>query len=143
MPQELEYRVNLQITCQHPPIDRGHFGLQDKDQELHPPAHKEQGLWVFECTVRVKQNEKSGIPNFLGELAHGTPQERFLYLSLRPEAGPADAWIRRIKVPLKHITWEQVMAAAGQEGARLACIVDGTRSGTVRLVGNGWQIVQE
>jgi hypothetical protein len=84
-----------------------------------------------------------GPPNFSGVFTHGSPQERFLYLSLRSAEGPEDAWIRRIKVPLKSITWEQVEAAARHKEARLACTVDGGSSGTVKLISGGWRLVRD
>jgi len=66
-----------------------------------------------------------------------------VYLSLRSVDGPEDAWVRRIKVPLKSITWEQVEAAARHADARLACTVDGGGSGTVKLISRGWQVVRD
>jgi hypothetical protein len=44
-------------------------------------------------------------------------------------------------VPLKSITWKQVAAAAREPEAVLACTVDGGGSGTVKLIGTGWQVV--
>jgi hypothetical protein len=85
----------------------------------------------------------SGPPNFSGALTHGTPADRFLYLSQRSPDGPEAAWIKRIKVPLKSITWEQVAAAARQPTSRLACTVDGGGSGTVKLIGTGWQVLSD
>jgi hypothetical protein len=64
-------------------------------------------------------------------------------LSLRSVDGPEGAWIRRIKVPLKSITWEQVEAAAQHAEARLAGTVEGGGSGTVKLIGSGWQVVRD
>ncbi len=132
-----EYTITLQVTCQHPPLGHGDFGLQDKNDRLLPPTSTSADACIFECAVRVKQIEKTGMPNFLGEFAHGTAEERFLYLSLRAN----NAYLKRIKVPLKSITWEQVMEAAGRENAKLACAVDSARTGTVKLLGAGWQVV--
>lgn len=137
MVDKIEYTVTLQVTCQHPPIGYGDFGLQDKNDRLHPPASTSADAWTFECAVRVKQNEKTGMPNFLREFAHGTADKRFLYLSLRAN----DAYQKRIKVPLKSITWEQVLEAAGSEDSKLACAVNSARTGTVKLLGAGWQMV--
>lgn len=138
MAQKLvEYTITLQITVQHPPLGSGDFGLQDKDERLHPPISANNNTAIFECAVRVKQNEKTGTPNFLGEFAHGTVDERFLYLTLRPTFGSG----RRIKVPLKTITWAQVMEAVERENSKLACAVDSARSGTVKLLGAGWAVI--
>ena len=141
MTDQTELEVTLEITCLHAPTPDGAFGLQDKNQRLQPPAQAAGGSAVFRCQVRAKPAAASGPPNFSGAFIHGTPQERFLYLSLRSADSPEAAWIKRIKVPLKSITWEQVEAAARHAEARLACTVDGGGSGTVKLIGRGWQVV--
>jgi hypothetical protein len=140
---QTEPQVTLEITCLRPPTRQGAFGLQDKNQRLHPPAQAATDSAVFRCQVRAKPAAASGPPNFSGAFTHGTPQDRFLYLSTASEDGPNAAWIRRIKVPLKSITWEQVETAARHADARLACTVDGGGSGTVKLIGRGWQVVRD
>ncbi len=47
--------------------------------------------------------------------------------------------VRRIKIPLTAITWQQVESALANHAA-LEATVDGTGSGTVPLVGDGWSI---
>lgn len=143
MTGQTEPQVTLEITCLHPPMRQGAFGLQDKNQRLHPPAQAAGGSAVFRCQVRAKPAAAGGPPNFSGAFTHGTPHDRFLYLSLRPVDGPQEVWIKRIKVPLKSITWEQVEAAARDADARLACTVEGGGSGTVKLIGKGWQVVRK
>ncbi len=141
MTDKIETLVTLEITCLRPPTQPGTFGLQDKHQQLQPPAQAADGSAVFRCQVLAKPAAASRPPNFSGPFTHGTPQERFLYLSLRSADGPVATWIRRIKVPLKSITWEQVEAAARHAAGRLACAVEGEGSGTVKLIGEGWQVV--
>ena len=142
MTDQTEPQVTLEITCLRPPTRPGSFGLQDKNRRLHPPAQEAGGSAVFRCQVRAKPAAAGGPPNFSGAFTHGTPQERFLYLSLRSADSPEEAWIRRIKVPLKSITWQQVETAARHADARLACTVDGGGSGTVKLISGGWQVVK-
>lgn len=143
MTDQTESQVTLEITCLRPPAGPGVFGLQDKHQRLHPPAREAGGSAVFHCPVQAKPGGAGGPPNFSGAFTHGTPHDRFLYLSLRAADGPEGAWIKRIKVPLKAITEEQVEAAARHAHARLACTVDGGGSGTVKLIGSGWQVVDD
>jgi hypothetical protein len=138
---QTEPEVTLEITCLRAPTRDGQFGLQDKNGRLYPAAQEADGSAVFHCQVRAKPAAAGGPPNFSGAFAHGTPQERFLYLSLRPADSPEAAWLKRIKVPLKSITWQQVEAAARHADARLACTVDGGGSGTVKLASGGWQVV--
>ncbi len=143
MTDQTEPQVTLEITCLRAPTQQGVFGLQDKNGRLLPPTQQAGGSAVFRCQVRAKPAAASGPPNFSGACTHGSPQERFLYLSLRSVDDPEGAWIKRIKVPLKSITWEQVEAAASHKEARLACTVDGGGSGTVKLITGGWQVVRD
>lgn len=138
-----ELQVTLEITCLRAPAQDGAFGLQDKNQQLHSPAQADGGTLVFRCQVWAKPASAGRPPNFSGAFTHGTPQERFLYLSLRSADSPEEGWIRRIKVPLKSITWHQLEAAARHADARLACMVDGGGSGTVKLSTEGWQVVRD
>ena len=142
MTDQTEAEVTLEITCLRAPTLDGAFGLQDKSGRLQPPAQEAGGSAVFRCQVRAKPAAASRPPHFSGAFTHGTPQERFLYLSLRSADSLEEAWTRRIKVPLKSITWQQVEAAARHADARLACTVDGGGSGTVKLISTGWQVVR-
>ena len=142
MTDQTEPHVTLEITCLRAPTRDGAFGLQDNNRRLHPPAQEAGGSAVFRCQVRARPAAAGGPPNISGAFTHGTPQERFLYLSLRSADSPEEAWIKRIKVPLKSITWQQVEAAARHADARLACTVDGGGSGTVKLISGGWQVVR-
>jgi len=72
------------------------------------------------------------VPDFGGPFVHGPAGARFLYLSWRPRGG---VWIRRFKIPLAPMSWEQI--AAGQAGAP-AARVSAARSGTLALLGAGW-----
>jgi hypothetical protein len=138
---QTEAEVTLEITCRNAPTQAGIFGLQDKNGQLLSPAQVAGGAAVFHCQVRAKPGAAGAPPNFSGAFTHGPPGERFLYLSLRAADGPEAAWIKRIKVPLKAITWQQVEAAAKHAEARLAGTVDGGGSGTVKLI-SGWQVVR-
>ena len=137
MPTAPPTRLRLQITCTAPPpaIYNGQmteFGLQDKQQALYPGTLLPDGALCFACEVAVKPHATTGAPDFGGSFVQGPAGARFLYLGWRP---PGGAWIRRFKIPLAPISWEQI--AAGQAGA-LAASVSAARSGTVALLGAGW-----
>ena len=66
----------------------------------------------FLFDLRVERNAKTGKPNFLGPYAHGKPDERFLYLSWGVRTGPVFQMFRRAKIPLTHLDWATVEAAA-------------------------------
>lgn len=80
------------------------FGVQDKDNVLHPGKAGRDGSVVFDVSIGVKP-ERTAAPVFLGELAHGPAKERFLYLSWRNANG---AYAQRLKIPLGGITWSDI-----------------------------------
>src|SRR5688500_4709479 len=107
-------RIRLQITCEapSPAVFNGQpteFGLQDKQQTLYPGELQPNGALCFGCEVTVKPHTTTGAPDFSGPFVHGPAGARFLYLSWRSSAG---TWIKRFKIPLGLIDWEQI--AAGQ-----------------------------
>jgi hypothetical protein len=131
--------VRLQITCVAPPpaAHEGQpteFGVQDKQQLLQPGIVQPDGALVFSCEVNVKPHASSGAPDFGGPFVHGPAGTRFLYLGWRPVGG---AWIKRFKIPLASINWEQLAAA---QAGTLAARISAARSGTVALLGDGWVV---
>lgn len=87
------------------------FGLQDKQQEVHPGVLGRNGVWRFRCTVTVKGPDADGMPAFSGPFVHGPPDARFLYLSWKRAAGAAAPWVQRVKIPLSGISWEMVSSS--------------------------------
>ncbi len=130
-------RIRLQIICDAPPpaafdCQPTEFGLQDKQQALHPGVPQPDGALRFRCEAHVKPHAATGAPDFGGAFVHGPVGARFLYLGWRP---PGGAWIKRFKIPLVSISWEQI--ASARNGA-LTARMNTTRSGTVALLGLGW-----
>lgn len=129
--------IPVRIVCIDPPVSSTtEFGLQDRGSGLRSGQPREDGALVFECHINVKPG-REGQPDFTGAFVHGTPEGRFCYLSLRP-AGGGD-WISRIKVPLSGIPWEYIDAAQNQT---IEASVDGTRTGSARLLGVGWVLAE-
>ena len=134
--------VNLHLRC-HAPPPQDHagqateFGLQDKQQILHPGLLQTDDVQLFVCDVLLKQNAKTAAPDFFGSFVHGPTGSRFLYLGWRP---PGGAWIRRWKIPLPVITQAQF-----DQVTRLptvifeASIIDMKRA-TVPPIGGGWRM---
>lgn len=135
-PSDAQQIVRLRLICINPPPASEHFGLQDRDQNIHPGTAQADGSLRFECELRAKRGS-GGMPQFTGTFAHGTSGDRFLYLTLRNSDGDI---VRRIKVKLGSITWAQVEQAAATATA-LEASVDGRGAATVPLLGNGWQVV--
>src|SRR5882672_5252947 len=155
---EREELIRLRIICLSPPKPEQYgaeFGLQDNSttQEwvVHPGKANAKGDIHFECECRVRRKARTGEPNFLGRFVHGDSAKRFLYLSWRPKAwrpGQPDSgatWVRRMKVHLSSITWEQIEKVS-RPGSVLEARVEGTGRGggpncaTVTLEDGGWTV---
>ena len=106
MDQELTFRIVLESPP--PGVD---YGLQKgggNDYEVTQKQRSKAGNLQFEFGARVKEG-KDGSPVFLGPYVQGPPQERFVYLDIGTYAGQTDThWSRRLKVPLRGITWDLV-----------------------------------
>ncbi len=124
--------LTLNLICINPPPVSAQllFGLQDKKGNLQPGLSLADGRLCF--TGEVAVTRKTGDPDFGGPFVHGTPNERFLYLTYRTADGNI---IRRLKAPLKSITWQQI-----EQGHALEATLDGNRSGSGAFVG-GWRLV--
>ena len=106
MDQELNFRIILESPP--PGVD---YGLQKgggSNYEVTQTQRSKTGDLRFEFSARVKEG-KDGQPSFLGPFVQGTPQERFVYLDIGTYAGQTDTpWSRRLKIPLRGITWDVV-----------------------------------
>ena len=116
------------------------FGLQDKSVKLAPGMELTPDLISFDFSLSVEL-ESGGAPNFTGPYAHGSRARRFVYLTYLGLQDEDWEIYRRIKVPLHEITREQVEGALASESV-LQARVSGLRSGTVPLLGGGWQLVK-
>lgn len=118
-----ELELNLRIVLESPPpgVD---FALQKGGGNFYEKVQTQRsgkGDLKFDFEVRVKTG-KDGSPNFLGPFVHGPTGERFVYIDIGTAAGQLDSvWSRRLKVPLRDITWDAV-----KSGRRLEIHVPGT-----------------
>lgn len=153
-----EQRIRLRVICQRPPSPLQYgaeFGLQDNSTTaawvLHAGQTQPNGDIHFECECRVRPSQSTGAPNFLGPFMHGSAAERFLYLSWRPlhwrpaQPEAIGVWVRRIKVHLKSLTWEQIDEAIAKGGVLEAVVAGTGRDGgpscaSVPLIGGGWTV---
>ena len=134
--------VRLRLICTTPPpsLHEGEpavFGLQDKRRSLDVGQGHPDGSVAYEFVVRARRQADS--VRFSGPYIHGTGQDPFLYLSWRRGDVPG-AWIKRLKISLAGITWDQVEAAAGGviEGR-----VEGTGSARTPVLGEGWTVLAD
>ena len=143
MADEQTVKVRV-ISARYPPEKQANpaliFGMQDKAKNVHPGAEQANGEIWFECELRVKHDEKTGTLNFLGDYAHGTPQQRFIYLALGYLEMGHYVGIKRWKIHLSPLTWAQVKQAIDRN-ATLQAKIEGTRAASVPLLDDGWIVV--
>jgi len=110
----MEQQLTFRIILESPPAGVD-FGLQKGSGSNYEVVQKQRsktGDLRFEFDARVKEG-KDGLPALLGPFVQGPPQGRFVYLDVGTYAGQADScWSRRLKVPLRGITWEVVKQAS-------------------------------
>lgn len=116
-------RLRLTYDGQGPAIwtpAPGAFGLQDKDGVLHVGTPGASGSTVFAFALQARPHKSGGFI-LTGAFAHGTPEDRFLYLGWRRADG---AFAQRLKVPLAAISQDQVDEAMRRDRPLAATLVD-------------------
>jgi hypothetical protein len=134
--------LSLRVICVNPPDvalqgDSLEFGLQDKAEVIHSGALQPDGSVVYVCQAIVRPRKGDAPPDFAGPHIHGVRGGRFLYLSLRKSDG---GFRRRLKIPLRTISWAQIGMVQNERGTGLAATVEGRGSGTVPLLDDGWTL---
>jgi hypothetical protein len=138
----MDNTLTLHIKVEEPAIGVL-FALQKGSGNDFEPIQKQQSQGEplhFEAVFKVKGDpNRDPWPVLLGPFAQGPAAERFLYLDIGAIAGQVGSeWRRRLKVPLKSITWEQIKLG------QLSCTVPGVgrdggpNCGTVRNF-EGWK----
>ena len=124
----MEHELKLRIVLEKPPAGVD-FGLQKGrgvDYETIQTQRSKGPDLHFELTVRAKHTSKNDPPNFLGPFVQGPTGERFVYIDIGTYAGQlGTCWSRRLKIPLRGITWEMVEEVADGESV-LETLVAGT-----------------
>ena len=94
--------------------------------ELLPPRTSGPSRTVFEFTLRLGEPLPGGRPRFLGPLAQGPPDGRFVYVNSGTCAGQADSpWTRRAKVHLSSITAALIRRVLSGDAPRLEARIAG------------------
>jgi uncharacterized protein DUF5990 len=139
----MERELTLRIVLEKP-LAGVDFGLQKgrgseyetiQTQRLTAPGKD----LCFEFTIRTKANRapsepgvgllgrRGAAPNFLGPFVQGPSNERFVYVDIGTYAGQTGTqWSRRLKVPLRGITWKMIDQVAENSGLVLETRVPGT-----------------
>ena len=121
----MEHELKLRIVLEKPPAGVD-FGLQKGrgvDYETIQTQRSKGPDLHFEFTVRAKHTGKNDPPNFLGPFVQGPTGERFVYIDIGTYAGQSGTcWSRRLKIPLRGITWEMVEEVTEwRVGSRNSC----------------------
>ncbi|QIP17819.1 hypothetical protein G8759_14770 [Spirosoma aureum] len=108
MKQDIIVRIVLQK-----PTEGVDFGLQKGSGHPYETIQLQQALAQdirFECSVTVKgDRQKDEKPGFFGPFVQGSPPEKFIYIDIGTYAGQTESiWGRRLKVPLRGITWDTI-----------------------------------
>ncbi|MBO9562825.1 MAG: hypothetical protein J7621_08635 [Niastella sp.] len=142
--------MDQELTCTiilEKPVPGVKTGLQKGSGNKHEILQIQQSsgndlTYTFPIKVKTGKDEQ---PDFAGPFVHGPVGERFIYLSIGTMAGQPDSpWSRRLKVPLRDITWAMVQKAASA-GHVLQTTVpgkgkDGTPSCATVKPFDGWKI---
>jgi len=120
----------LRIVLKSPPpgVD---FALQKGSGNVFETVQKQRsgtGDLTFTLTVKIKgDRQKDNQPGFVGPFAQGPVTEKFIYLDIGTIAGQLDSeWSRRLKVPLRDITWHMVEQVLNNANLCLETRVAGT-----------------
>lgn len=143
----MDQLLSLHIVLEKPPpgID---FGLQKGSGKVYDTIQLQRSSTAdlfFQFEVRVK-NSKTSTPDFFGPFVQGPPDSRFVYIDIGSAAGQKETyWNRRLKIPLRGISWEMIDQINSDSNLIIEAKVPGTGKdfgptcGTVKPF-NGWHL---
>ena len=142
--------VKLHIILENP-LEGVLFGLQKGKGTDYDTIQKQisdaQDLH-FNLTADIKA-DVDGLPDFFGDSIHGVRNGRFIYINIGTSAGQIDScWNRRLKIPLRNITWVMLDKISENAPFILETKVNGRgkdgspNCATVKPFG-GWSIVEK
>ena len=144
----MELELSFRILLEGPPpgVDVGLQEGHGNDYRTVQTQRSKTSNLTFTFTARAKQNS-AGEPVFLGSFTQGPAHGRFVYLDIGTYAGQKNTpWSRRLKIPLRGISWAMVQKAAGSSQL-LESVVQGTGKdggptcGTIKPF-NGWKLAR-
>lgn len=106
----MERELDFTIILEKPPVGVD-YALQEGGGSNYKTVQTQRSAGrdlQFKFSARVREG-KDGSPNFLGPFVQGPTHERFVYLDIGTYAGQRNTpWGRRLKIPLRGITWEMI-----------------------------------
>ena len=139
----------LQIILETPPPNVD-FGLQKGSGNMYETIQTQRSKSEdlrFGVEVKIKNAvSKSDEPNFIGPFVQGIAPNKFIYIDIGTYAGQKDSiWGRRLKIPLKGISWDMIAQVQTNDHLIIETCVAGTgkdgepNCATVKPFG-GWKI---
>lgn len=139
----------LRIVLEKPPANVD-FGLQKGSGSNYETIQKQSSKGEdlhFEFKMGVKES-KDGTPTFSGAFVQGPTGEKFVYIDIGTYAGQTNTnWSRRLKIPLRDITWDMINESIANSKMILEARIPGTGKdgsptcGTVKPF-SGWRFVK-
>jgi len=124
----MELQLRIALLSPPPGVD---FGLQkgsgNNYQTVEIQRSGSQDLH-FRLTITLKgDKQKNAQPDFSGPFVQGPVSERFIYFDIGTLAGQTSSpWTRRLKIPLRGITWEMIDRIVADPKLFLETAVPGT-----------------
>ena len=84
----MDYRIPMRIVVVSPPVGVN-FSLENNGNLVSVTQPTGSDI-TFDFDAVVKEHRNTGIPNFTGAFARGTPSKRFFYINIGESAGQAD-----------------------------------------------------
>ncbi len=146
----MEHELTLRIVLEKPTagVDFGVQKGRGNDYETIQTQRSQGKDLNFEFTVRAKHTGKDAEPNFLGPFVQGPTGERFVYIDIGTYAGQTGTcWSRRLKIPLRGITWKMIDRALSDAKSMIETRVpgsgkDGSPSCATVKPFEGWKLAQ-
>lgn len=145
---EIAVLLRIVVVDPLPGVD---FGIQEgkgNDYRTLAVQRSKVGNLQLDCTIKVKGNRADGLLIFVGPIAQGPPNGRFIYIDIGKSAGQFDScWQRRIKIPLAGISWEMIDSVVAAPKRFLQATIPGTGKdggpscATVKPM-DGWKVVK-
>jgi len=113
-------QITLEIQCHNLPgttfecRTEVRLGIQRAKEVVEDVPGDAPGV-TFSVPLRLSTVEGSDRPNFLGPFAHGTPDDRFVYLSWGERIDGKWYMFRRAKIKLGHIGFEEIDRAMKEQ----------------------------
>ena len=154
----MEYKIPMRIVVVSPPAGVN-FALENNGNLVSVTQSMGEDI-TFDFDAVVKPQRNTGVPNFTGAFARGTPSKRFFYVNIGELAGQPDCeFSRRAKIWIstgypkslrqEEVTWDMVKEVSENPNKVLMARYMGTDKyggpscATTELIDGGWIITDK